>query len=466
MKRFKWDTKYLYWGVTAFLVITASVLFFLLVSNLSAVGGALRTVGAILSPFIWGLVIAYLLFPLMRIYSRCLLRPMWSRILRKHPKRDVLVPKLTKGCSVFLCVLTLVLLLTGLLSLVIPQVIASIQRIVANGSNYIDRTGTWLQEKLYRLMGDDSEEVAESFGSLSNTILSFLADKVLDLENLMDGSNLAGTIDNITRTLGSVGANVVGAVRGVYNVLIGIIVSVYLLYSKEEFTAHGKKIIYSIFSLEGAERLLKGLRFINDVFMGFLSGKILDSLIVGIICFISCSILRIPYALLVSVVVGVTNIIPFFGPFIGAIPSAFIILTESPLKALVFLLFIVVLQQFDGNILGPKILGNRVGINGFWVMFSIILGAGLFGFAGMLLGIPVFVVIYTGISTLVDRKLAGSGLPTSAEAYAGLDYIDPETKRPAFYKDDPQPEDKKKRSWPKPRKTAGAGSADTEKKDR
>ena len=464
MKRYRWDTKYLYWGVTAFFVIAACSLFFLLVSNLGRVRSAFQTIGGILSPFIWGLVIAYLLFPLMRIYSRCLFLPLCNRLLRRHPKKEEKIPKLARGLSVTACILTLLLLLAGLISLVLPQVIASIQRIVANGGDYIDRTGEWIQVKLYRLMGDESEDVAQSFGSLSNTLLAFLADKVLDLKHILDASNLSSTFDNLTKAIGSVGANVVGAVRGVYNVLIGIIVSVYLLYSKETFAAHCKKLLYAVLSLEAAERLLKSLRFVNDVFMGFLSGKILDSFIVGIICFISCSILRIPYALLVSVVVGVTNVIPFFGPFIGAVPSVLIILTESPIKALIFVVFIVVLQQFDGNILGPKILGNRVGINGFWVMFSIILGAGLFGFAGMLLGIPVFVVIYTGISTLVDRKLARSDLPTETEAYMNLDYIDPETGKPAFYRDDPPPEKGKKRSWPLTRKKAKAGKAASEEK--
>ncbi|MBR1660584.1 MAG: AI-2E family transporter [Oscillospiraceae bacterium] len=444
MKRYRWDIKYLHWGVTAFLVIAACILFYLLVSHLNLVSAAFRTVGQILSPFIWGLVIAYLLFPLMGIYSRWIFTPLFSRLLKNNPKRDALMHGLVRGSSVTLCILTLLVLIAGLLSLVVPQVIASIERIVENGTNYIDRTGSWLQEKLYHLMGEESQDVAASFDNLSTSLLTLLGDKLLDLENLMKGTNLANSFDTLAKTLGSVGANVVGALKGVYNVLIGIIVSVYLLYSQESFAARAKKLIYCIFSLEAAEKILNGLRFTNDVFMGFLSGKILDSLIVGILCFISCSILRIPYALLVSVIVGITNIIPFFGPFIGAIPSTLFILTESPIKALIFVIFVIILQQFDGNILGPKILGNRVGINGFWVMFSIILGAGLFGFAGMLLGIPVFVVIYTGIGSLVRRKLARSGLPTDTAAYENLDHFDAESGKPVYIQP-PEPAPGKKR---------------------
>ena len=164
--------------------------------------------------------------------------------------------------------------------------------------------------------------------------------------------------------------------------------------------------------------------------MGFINGKLLDSAIIGLICYIVCAILKMPYALLVSVIIGVTNIIPFFGPLIGAIPSAFIILLVDPLKALIFVIFIIILQQVDGNIIGPKILGSSIGINGFWVMFSIILGAGLFSFWGMLLGVPVFVVIYTGITILVERKLKKRSLPVDPEDYADLDHIDPVTREP------------------------------------
>ena len=163
------------------------------------------------------------------------------------------------------------------------------------------------------------------------------------------------------------------------------------------------------------------MEFIDQVFIGFLSGKILDSFIIGVICYIGCLIMGIPYALLVSFIVCITNIIPFFGPFIGAVPSAIIILMENPIKCLVFLIYVVVLQQFDGNVLGPKILGSSVGINGFWILFSIIVGAGFFGFIGMLLGVPVFVIIYTGIKALANRKLERSGLPTDEAFYRKLD---------------------------------------------
>ena len=163
--------------------------------------------------------------------------------------------------------------------------------------------------------------------------------------------------------------------------------------------------------------------------MGFINGKLLDSAIIGLICYIVCAILNMPYTLLVSVIIGITNIIPFFGPLIGAIPSAFIILMVNPLKCLIFIIFIILLQQVDGNFIGPRILGNSVGISGFWVMFAIILGAGLFGFWGMLLGVPVFVVIYTLLNGAIERKLRRIDLPVATEEYRDLDHIDAVTRQ-------------------------------------
>jgi predicted PurR-regulated permease PerM len=230
-----------------------------------------------------------------------------------------------------------------------------------------------------------------------------------------------------------VGTGVRYVVTGVYNLVIGIIVSVYLLSNREAFIASAKRILYSILSVDTAKRFLNVLRFADRTFIGFINGKLLDSAIIGLICYIGCSILQMPYALLVSVMIGITNIIPFFGPLIGAVPSALIILMVDPVKCLVFVIFVILLQQLDGNIIGPKILGNSVGINGFWVMFSIIIGAGFFGFWGMVLGVPVFVVIYTIIKESVRRKLLRNDLPTDEASYTNLDYIDPVTLKPVHH---------------------------------
>jgi predicted PurR-regulated permease PerM len=211
--------------------------------------------------------------------------------------------------------------------------------------------------------------------------------------------------------------------------VVGIIVSVYILGHLEKVSAGFKRFMYCIFTVEAADKLFEGIRFTDRTFMGFISGKLLDSAIIGLICYIFCIITGMPSAMLVSVIIGVTNIIPFFGPLIGAVPSALIILlSPAPLKCLIFVIFIIILQQIDGNLIGPKILGNSTGISGFWVLFSIILGAGLFGFWGMLLGVPVFVVIYTLVNGLVARKLERSDLPVDTEDYLTIERIDPVTR--------------------------------------
>ena len=411
MRRFRWDKKYLYWGVTAFCVIAAAILFYMLLNHLSGLRAALGAFGKILSPFVWGLVIAYLLYPLMKIYQRGLFTPLAKLIYKKSSKAETAAPKLARGLSVFLSVISLLLFLAGMVWLVGPQLYSSLESIVVNSQSYVEKADEWIAKLLTNYPQIESA-VSGLFGDISDGIVGFAAN------NLMP--QIKGILSNVT-------SGVYGVAKGIYNALIGIVVSVYVLYSRETFAAHGKKILYSVFSLEASEKILSAIAFINKVFMGFISGKILDSLIIGILCYVGCVILHIDYAVLASFIVGVTNVIPFFGPLFGMIFAAPIIFMESPLHALIFLIFVILLQQFDGNFLGPKILGSSVGIGGFWVLFSIIVGSGLFGFAGMLLGVPVFVVIYTFFKNLVNRKLRRSGLPVETDVYKETDHIDPST---------------------------------------
>ena len=215
--------------------------------------------------------------------------------------------------------------------------------------------------------------------------------------------------------------------------LIGIIVMVYLLNIKQTFEAQGKKIIYGVFPLAIANKVIGEIRFIHHVFGGFIIGKIVDSINIGIHCFIGVSLMNMPYPLLISVIVGVTNVIPFFGPFIGAIPTGFLVLLVDPIKCIYFLLFILLLQQFDGNILGPKILGDSTGLQSFWVLFSILLFGGLFGFVGMIIGVPTFAVFYRMVKEGVESSLKKKDLSSYTDDYRGLNYIDEEKK--TFMKD-------------------------------
>lgn len=244
----------------------------------------------------------------------------------------------------------------------------------------------------------------------------------------------SGNIPSIDSILGNISNGVITFFKAIYNIVLGYIVAIYLLLGKEKFIAQGKKLLYTIFKPDKAYIILDNLRYTDKIFGGFLLGKIIDSLIIGIICFAFMLLFDMPYALLLSVIVGITNIIPYFGPIIGAVPCAFLVLLVSPSKCLTFIIFIVILQQFDGNVLGPKILGNKTGLQSFWVLFSIIVFGGLFGFLGMLFGVPLFAIIYSFFNGVCSRRLASCELPLSTDDYKKIDYIDPVTNKPVYYK--------------------------------
>ena len=408
---FNWDKKYLYCGVTAFCVIACSILFYMALAYLPVIGTALKSLARILSPFIWGLIITYLLAPLYKGLYQGFFLPLTEKLSGKKKKGS---PKLAKGLSVLLSIIVFLAMITALVYLIIPQLYSSVETIVNNSPGYIDKLSEWSKNTLANYP-ELRDFVIEKFEEINTNLFTWVRDTILP--------GLGSFVSNIT-------AGVYYFLRAVYNIVIGIIVSAYLLSNMESASARAKRLCYCVFGVEWAEKIRSAIRFTDRTFMGFINGKLLDSAIIGLICYVVCAILKMPYALLVSVIIGVTNIIPFFGPLIGAIPSAFIILLVDPLKALIFVIFIIILQQLDGNIIGPKILGSSIGINGFWVMFSIILGAGLFSFWGMLLGVPVFVVIYTGITILVERKLKKRSLPVDPDDYADLDHIDPVTREP------------------------------------
>jgi len=407
MKRvFKWDKKYLYWGITGFSVVACAILFYMALNYIGLLTDGIGTVIKILSPFVWGLVISWIIFPMMRSFEENLFMPLGERIHKKNPQT---AKKFARSFAVLLSELVFLAAIAALVYLILPQLYQSIETIVRSSDGYISSLTTWIETVLIDYPEIESY-LLSAVGTLNTGLIEWLQTTILP--------ELGNLVTNVT-------AGVYYVLMGVYNLLIGIIVSIYVLGNLETFRANAKRMLYSTVSVDNAKRFLDGLKFTNRTFIGFLNGKLLDSAIIGLICYVCCSLLKMPYSLLVSVIVGVTNIIPFFGPFIGAIPSTIIILMVSPLKALIFVVFVLILQQVDGNIIGPKILGSTTGINGFWVMFSIILGAGLFGFWGMLLGVPVFVVIYTIINMSIEKNLKEKDLPFETSDYIGMDYIDP-----------------------------------------
>ncbi len=406
MRNFKWNKKYLYAGVTAFLVIIACIAFYWIIQRWSGVRIAFSSFLSILSPIIGGFILAYLLSPFVKFFEGKMFLPLGKKIFGRNVNR---IHGFGRGMAIFLALVVLIAIISGVVSLIIPQLYNSVQSIVVNMSPNIQKAEDWANKWL-----DSFPSLKQSFnevvGNLGEKLTQWAKDSLLPQMN-----------DIVT----SVSLGVINVVKAIANIIIAVVFSVYVMFSREKFVASGKKILYSIFSVGRVKHILSALKFTDRSFMGFFTGKLLEALVVGVLCYIGCLIFGIPDALLVSVIVGITDIVPFFGPFIGAIPSAIIVLIYSPFKCLVFIILIIVLHQFDGNILGPRILSSATGLSGFWVLFALIVFGGLFGVFGMIIGVPAFAVIYMGVKTLINNKLKKSGLPSETAMYENMSYIDP-----------------------------------------
>ena len=286
-------------------------------------------------------------------------------------------------------VVTGLVIIYAVLAMLLPQLAVSISRMARSLPQMVDSISSMV-DRLFEGNEIIQNYIMQLSDAGTESISGWLKDSILPYMNMI----LTGLSDSMINAAGIF-----------MNLFIGLVVAIYLLSGRKKFKKQGKLILYSLFKERWANKIVEEIRFADRVFSGFIGGKLLDSAIIGVICYAGMMILGLPYAILISVIVGVTNIIPFFGPYIGAIPSAIILLTVSPMSCLIFVVFIVILQQVDGNIIGPKILGSSTGLSGIWVLFSILLFGGLFGFVGMLIGVPVFAVIYDLIRQLIVRGL-------------------------------------------------------------
>ncbi len=406
--KFKINNKYFRWGLTAFAVIAASITFYYFMFHHSNIKTGIDTIADIVMPVILGLVMAYLLTPILNFLEDKIMIPLCNKCkIKESSKRNSVI----RGIGILITAFLFVSLIYLLISMLLSQIIPSIQNIVVNFGSYTSNFTEWLDKLL-----EDNPEVGEY---VVRTVKKLSG----DLEKLMNDFT---KISPLIRTVSLSVINVLGVL---WDSIIGFIISIYVMASKEKFAGQAKKIVYAVFEKDTANVVIRNFRFTHKTFIGFISGKILDSIIIGILCFIGTSILHTPYAALVSVVIGVTNVIPFFGPYLGAIPCGILVLIVDPthpLNCVYFLLFILGLQQFDGNVLGPKILGSSTGLTGFWVISSITLFGGLFGVLGMIIGVPIFAVIYAAIRSLVNSSLQKKNLPSETKRYENLDYIDGE----------------------------------------
>ena len=370
--------RYFYLMLAIFGAIALSIVFFFLIYRFQGLGDAFDTLYDILAPLVYGGVVAYLLRPLCNIYERF--------FSEKLPKK---LKKAANSLAVGLSLITGILIVYTLIIMIAPQLYESIVSLWKSIPTKVDQFLTWARatfgedEQLLHYFNDGYKAMYESLNSWIN-------------ETLMP---------QVTNIVSGVGMSVWKVLIFLKNLLIGLIVAVYLLSSRKKFARQGVLIVRSALKPRWAELFLEEVAFVDKMFGGFIDGKLVDSAIIGVLCYIGCLIFKFPNPLLIAAIVGITNVIPFFGPFIGAVPSTLLIMIEDPIKGLWFILFVFALQQLDGNVIGPKILGDKTGLSSFWVLLAIILFGGLWGLFGMVIGVPLVAVLYDVVKKMVHRGL-------------------------------------------------------------
>ena len=416
--RYKWDKKYLYWGITAFAVIVAAEIFKGLVSGDIPVGSFLSKLSGALSPLFYGFAIAYLLNPVETFFEKSVYMKLAHRRMVKHnPDHSygnegmLKSQKKARAFGVAMSMLVMILVITGIIMIILPQLFTTIQKLVGNMQGYADDIRLWINERL-----TDYPDI--------QTWLNGMIDNAWDsLTKWLNDTIVPKMSEIITTFTGGLMA----AVQVILNLFFGIIIAIYFLYSKELFAAQLKNVLYSVTSPRYGNAVIKNMREIHHTFGSFLSGKIIDSLIIMALFFVVLNAFNFPYAVLCSVISGIFNIIPMFGPIIGAVPCALLILLEDPLYCLYFIIITIIIQQLDGNVIGPLVLGETTGLSGFWIIFALLLGQSIFGFIGLIIGIPLFAVIYSIVKAKVGEKLESKGLPASSNVYRKVAYLDDET---------------------------------------
>lgn len=395
-------------GVTAFIVLFAAISIFFMYLRADGISEIMTNFKESISSMIYGVVIAYLLNPIMKYFQKKM-KPLFIRIFKDARKAQ----RFLKYTSITVAMIVGVLVIAVLGFLIIPELYNTVLTMINEMPETIDNTKKWVDNFI-----ENTPFISENFESISQAA-------EVSIDYITDWIS-TDFLSSINKYLGNIVNGIVSIVNVVIDIFIGLVVAVYALNEKEKFVGQSKKIVYAIFPPKFANEIVDVAMYGHRTLGGFVSGRLLDSLIVGIICFISLTVMDMPYIMLVSVLVGVTNIVPFFGPFIGAIPSIILITIAEPIKGVYFSIFIIVLQQIDGNIIGPKILGNTIGISEFWVTFALLWGGGLFGFAGMLLGVPVFAIIYYILSKIINYLLDGKGMSTDTDDYISLYSYDTE----------------------------------------
>ena len=431
--RYKWDKKYLYWGITALAVIVAArLLDVLFISGGNTSGAAAGTAAAgttvfgdfigkilgALSPVFYGFAFAYLLNPVENFFEKNVFMKLFSKKLAKqdpgHNYGNEVMIRVKKRARVFgvVCAfVTFFVVIVGVILIILPQLISTIQGLVNNIPGYVTDLTDWINKQLVNY-----PDIQNWLNTNLNQAMSYFTQWLSD--------TLMPQVSNILTAFSS---GVFAVIQVFTNIFFGIVIAIYFLFSKELFAAQLKKVVYSMTTPKYGNAILRNMREIHRTFGGFLSGKIIDSLIIMMIFMIILTVFNFPYAVLCSVVMGIFNIIPVFGPVIGAVPCALLVLLEDPWYFLYFVGVVIIVQQLDGNVIGPMVLGGSTGLSSFWIIFSLLLGQSIFGFMGLIIGIPLFAVIYSIFRARVGAKLESKGLPSDSNVYRKVAYVDEST---------------------------------------
>ena len=402
------------WGITLFLLAVAIMLAYYVLFHGQTIIRLAKDIIDAISGIIIGLIIAYILIPLLDGIEKWVLMPFFKKKGFDPGKTDSTSRKMKKqmrAISVLITMLIFILIIYTLIIIIFPQLVSSIREIINNFPSYVKNI-----DEYSNLLLENNPDLQELTDSLLDNYYATLSSFIT--------SNIKPLLPEVGTIVKVASQSLFSVVGVVFDLVVGLIVAIYVLNSKERFTTRGKKMVYALFNEGFANELIGGFRFVNNTFEGFIGGKLIDSMIIGLICYIGCKFLSINYPVLISVIVGVTNIIPFFGPYIGGIAGALLLVLINPIKALIFLIFVIVLQQFDGNILGPRILGGSTGLSSFWVIFSITFFGGLWGLVGWFVGVPIFAVFYALVSRITNHYLRKRDLSTNTDDYSDLAYIE------------------------------------------
>lgn len=419
--KFKWNKSYLGWGLTAFAVILASTIIIFILVNQKSVAAGIGNLFNSLVPIFYGFIFAYLLCPIVnffdtRVFGRIFVKKAKPvhRESEQHGLQAFVKNKAARVLSILVTIVIVLAILAGVISAILPQLEATIRTLVNNIPSYIATVTDWIASAFTSfpdLGAEVTDLVQQSFGALRNFLSNSFLPQVGDY---------LGTL-----------TNGIMSVIGIFmNLLLGLVISIYCLYSKELFSAQAKKLLYSIIKVSHANKFIDAVRRIHRSFGSFLTGTLIDSFVVACVTFIVTTLFNVPFALLVSVIMGLTNIIPYFGPFIGAVPSAFLILMEDPFKCLIFIIITLIIQNLNGNVLSPRILGENIGLPSFWIIFALLAGQGIFGFWGLIIGIPLFAVVYGAGKELIASRLTAKGLPSDSDTYTDIKCFEAETLTP------------------------------------